>query len=117
MKIVGHAAGGRYLLEATEDEIAKCVGWTGNYDEGWRKLAQNRRDRSGGNLLAIGIELNVAPVQDFFRRVHGHEQEAVRLATNLTALAALLTSNLPTSIIPAAPPPAPAPEPQPETAP
>lgn len=81
------------------------VGWTGRFDEGWKKQTQHRRDRNNSALIAIGVELAVTPVQDFFRRVHGHEQEAVRLAGNLTALANLLTTNLPTSIIPPAPPP------------
>ena len=95
MKIIGSTVGG-FIVQMTEDEIAKAAGYSSTYDNEWRKA--KRSDHAPPD---VGLELNVRAAYDFHSRVLSHEREARSCASMMRGLAEMLENAVPSVVIPA----------------
>lgn len=93
MKVLGTARKDHYLVEMTEHEIALCAGLS-PYSDQWEKLNGGKREPQGG------LEIQVQPIAAWHRRILENENSAASAANTLRALADLITTNLPSVIIP-----------------
>lgn len=102
MKIIGHT-GGDYLAQLSEDEIAILLGFRGIHGEAY-KTWRRAHTRSGmEQLLEAGTTIEVHEIAKFWQAIQWKEDEAKKAAANLRALADLITTNLPSGIVPPAP--------------
>lgn len=104
MKVIG-TTDGAYLAQITEDEIAILLGFRSTYDDGY-KTWKARATRSHSNsTLAVGTEVQVREISQFWTSLLWREEEATKAAETLRALASLISTNLPRGIVPPEPPP------------
>jgi len=100
MKIIAKTSAG-YLVEMTEDEIAKAAGCTGVYDEVWRKTKPALGQAyENDRVLRMGATVNVNAAYDFHARVIAHQEKAKSSAGMLRALAEMLDNAMPDAVIP-----------------
>lgn len=100
MKIMAKTSTG-YLVDMTEDEIAKAAGCAGVHDTVWRKVkpapgADYQHDRQ----LYMGAEIKVSAAYSFHARVIEHQEKARSSAGMLRALAEMLENAVPDTVIP-----------------
>lgn len=95
MKIVAQADKA-YLVEMTEEEIARAAGYTHPYDSGWRT---NRPADRHGNLV-IGTKIDVNAAYYFHSRIEQHQATAQAAAATLRELAGLIDGVMPGVVIP-----------------
>ncbi|WP_336801661.1 hypothetical protein [Kaistia sp. MMO-174] len=100
MKVIAKTGFG-YLVEMTEDEIAKAAGYP--YADGDFKKASGRESYSR-DTLQIGTEIKVAAAYGFHSRIAEHQDAARKSAGTLRALADLLDGSMPDVVIPPAQP-------------
>ncbi|RWX72526.1 hypothetical protein EOA24_00605 [Mesorhizobium sp. M2A.F.Ca.ET.039.01.1.1] len=104
MKIIGKTHAG-YLIEASEDEIAKAAGYGGDYDGEWKSARPAPHQGGWGDSrssLIIGSEIDVRAAHDFHSRIKRNEAQARSAAGILKAIAELIEGNLPGVVIPPA---------------
>lgn len=101
MKIIGQT-GRDYIAQLTEEEIAILLGFPSVHNEGYRtwKRGVARRD----DQLEAGTDIQVREIAAFWLGIQYREAEATKCAATLRALADLITSNLPSGIVPPAQP-------------
>ncbi len=110
MKIIGTTARGyntTYLVEITEEEIARCMGFSGTSDAEY-KSASSQTKREG--LFPSGAEIGVGRKVDMVNTIAWKERTALEGAEALESLAKLLRGSMPSNFF--TPPPEPEPEPQ-----
>lgn len=95
MKIIASTSAG-YLVEMTEDEIAKAAGFSGSWDGGWQKAIGDHR----GPPIGTTVDVNAAHA--FHSRISQHQKEARSSAGILRALADMMDGAMPDVIVPAA---------------
>lgn len=92
MKVIAKVNDDRFIVEATADELAQCAGYHGAYYiDLWR--GQNRGPR-------IGEQIMVTKTHRYLGDLRGKEEEVRKAETLLRALADMLHSALPTTIVP-----------------
>jgi hypothetical protein len=100
MKIIGRTGGSGYIVEATENELALCAGFTSDYDDGWKKMRPAARP-NGWEATSLAIGAMILPViAPYMSRLRDNEAKAKASAEMLRTLADMITLHLPTTIIP-----------------
>jgi len=95
MKIIAHA-GSRYLVEMSDDEIARAAGYRNTYDAVYhRHFPEAER-----GMIRVGREINVTAAYTLHSRIVEHEGEAKKAAGTLRALASILDGAMPIVAIP-----------------
>lgn len=95
MKIIGKTDTG-YIVYATGDELAQAAGYYSLYSA--RGKISGLDDRS--ITLPIGAEINVTKTHRYLEDLRNKDAEVSKSVTLLRALADMLHSALPTTIVP-----------------
>jgi hypothetical protein len=98
MKIIGQSRDG-YLIDATEQELALCAGYLGHADADWKKVRPSLGGSWDSQPLSIGAQI-LPVVTPYMNRLRENEAKAKASAEMLRTLADMITSHLPTTIIP-----------------
>lgn len=93
MKIIAAAGRERFIVEMSQDEIIKAAGFSSAFYQAWQK-------HNGGRDIQIGTEINVQAAYSYHERVRAHQDEAVKSARTLRALADMIDGALPEVVIP-----------------
>jgi hypothetical protein len=100
MQIMAKTSTG-YLVDMTEDEIAKAAGCAGVHDAVWRKVKPAPgHDYQHERQLYMGAHIKVSAAYSFHARVIEHQDKAKSSAGMLRALAEMLENALPDVVIP-----------------
>jgi hypothetical protein len=105
MKIIAHQ-GEDYLATVTQDEIALLLGFHSKYDDAFKAWLRKKTNHQGN--LAVGTDVQVLKIGEFWNSVLHKEAEIGNAAKTMRALADLMTTSLPSGIVPPAPPKEPA---------
>lgn len=87
MKIIGRTVNG-YLVEMTDDEIAKAAGFKSHYSDGWQKT-------NGSRDPNVGSTINVNAAYNYHERILHHQAEAQKAGSFLRALADMMDGSMP----------------------
>lgn len=100
MKVIGKTQNG-FLVEASEDELAKCAG----FETTWHMpIIKDRHPRT----WHLGDEIKVTETHTYLGKLRANERQVKDSAQFLRAMADMVAGALPSTIVPAEPPAAPA---------
>lgn len=98
MKIIGRTAYG-YLIDATAHDIAGAAGFTSPSEcPGWKPDSPHRR---WDGSFPVGVEIKPSEGLAYLNKLRAAEEAVKKAETLLRALADMLHSALPSTIIPA----------------
>lgn len=95
-----------YIVDIPEEEIALMLGFYGERDSGYLSATAGSRERSGYNgagQLRPGATIQAKRLSEFQRRFTEREAETLKAANTLRALADLITTALPSALVPPEP--------------
>jgi hypothetical protein len=88
MKIIAKVNSSKYLIEATDTEIARVLGVSSEY-------YLEREAPQGVRSLAVGTEIPVSPWWDFVHKLKGDEESVRKMGATLRSIADLVTGAWP----------------------
>lgn len=107
MKIIGRT-GDRYLVTATEQELARIAGFSyanTDFRNAMTKIGAFRPNGYGSDgKLVENVEIPVSDLFDRIAALRNREEEVKRASSSLRALADLMDGKLPSVVAPEPPP-------------
>lgn len=88
MKIIAKVDGSKWLIEATNTEIARVLGENSDY-------YLERSAPQGVRTLAVGTEIPISPWWDFVHKLKADEESVRRMGATLRSIADLVTGAWP----------------------
>lgn len=99
MKIIAQIAGGTFLAEVTETEVANMVGIDSTYGEEWKSLIS----RCGGNYhqprLQVGMTFQANQISEWHRNLQYKQKQAKENAGLLRSLADMIEHACPETFL------------------
>lgn len=96
MKVIG-TVGGDYLVQATREELTKAAGYTWPFDVPGAAIPQYAKFEAS---FPIGTKILVAKTHEYLGQLRENEDKVRQSETLLRALADMLHTALPTTIVP-----------------
>lgn len=97
MKVIAQSNKDTFLVEMSVDEMARSAGFTGSFDQEWKKATY------GDGRPVIGQVIKIGAAYEFHSRILHHQAQAKSAANTLHALAELIGGALPDIVIPPVP--------------